>query len=85
MPGRVISDMINLPFADRSEAGRLLAEELLRLDLPSNVIVLALPRGGVPVGWEVANALGATLDVVIIRKLGVPSQPELAMGAIASD
>jgi putative phosphoribosyl transferase len=75
--------MIQLPFSDRSEAGRLLAEELVRYDLPSNVVVLALPRGGVVVGWEVANALGAPLDVVVVRKLGVPTQPELAMGAIA--
>lgn len=75
--------MIQLPFSDRSEAGRLLAGELLRYDLPSNVIVLALPRGGVPIGAEVAHALGAPLDVVIVRKLGVPTQPELAMGAIA--
>jgi predicted phosphoribosyltransferase len=74
-----------LPFEDRSEAGRLLAQELLRHDLPANVIVLALPRGGVPVGLEIAKALGASLDVVIVGKLGVPSQPELAMGAVASD
>lgn len=76
--------MIYLPFSDRTEASRLLAEELLRYDLPTNIIVLALPRGGVPVGRQVATALGAPLDVVIVRKLGVPAQPELAMGAIAS-
>jgi predicted phosphoribosyltransferase len=76
--------MIQLPFADRAEAGRLLAAELATLKLPSNAIVLALPRGGLPVGLEVAKMLRAPLDVVIVRKLGVPWQPELAMGAIAS-
>ena len=79
-----MSDMIHLPFADRAEAGRLLARELLRQDPAANAIVLALPRGGVPVGVEVAKAIAAPLDVVIIRKLGVPSEPELAMGAVAS-
>jgi len=76
--------MIQLPFADRAEAGRLLAAELAMLRLPANPIVLALPRGGLPVGLEVAKKLRAPLDVVIVRKLGVPWQPELAMGAIAS-
>jgi predicted phosphoribosyltransferase len=76
--------MIHLPFADRTEAGRLLATELARYNLRENVIVLALPRGGLPVGWEIAKAFGAPLDVVIVRKLGVPWQPELAMGAVAS-
>ncbi|MBZ5635618.1 MAG: phosphoribosyltransferase [Acidobacteriia bacterium] len=76
--------MIQLPFADRAEAGRLLAAELAMLKLPASVIVLALPRGGLPVGLEVAKKLQAPLDVVIVRKLGVPWQPELAMGAIAS-
>jgi len=75
--------MIQLPFSDRAEAGRLLAAELASRELPENVMVLALPRGGVPVGWEVAKALRAPLDVVVVRKLGVPWQPELAMGAIA--
>jgi len=75
--------MIQLPFADRTEAGRFLAAELATPKLPADVIVLALPRGGLPVGWEVAKKLGAPLDVVIVRKLGVPWQPELAMGAIA--
>lgn len=76
--------MIQLPFADRAEAGRFLAAELATRKLPGNVIVLALPRGGLPVGLEVAKKLQAPLDVVIVRKLGVPWQPELAMGAIAS-
>jgi predicted phosphoribosyltransferase len=76
--------VIHLPFADRAEAGRLLAAELATLELPANVIVLALPRGGLPVAWEVAKELQAPLDVVVVRKLGVPWQPELAMGAVAS-
>lgn len=75
--------MITLPFSDQLEAGRLLGAELARHALPANVIVLALPRGGVPVGWEVAKTLHAPLDVVVVRKLGVPWQPELAMGAVA--
>ena len=76
--------MTQLPFADRVEAGRLLAAELVTHKLQGDVIVVALPRGGLPVGLEVAKVFGALLDVVIVRKLGVPWQPELAMGAIAS-
>ena len=76
--------MIQLPFTDREEAGRLLAAALGMMNLPANAIVLALPRGGLPVGLQVAKKLNAPLDVVIVRKLGVPWQPELAMGAIAS-
>lgn len=73
------------PFRDRVEAGQLLGQALSkRLRERSNLIVLALPRGGVPVGYEVARALGAPLDVFIVRKLGVPGHEELAMGAIAS-
>jgi predicted phosphoribosyltransferase len=71
-------------FRDRTEAGRLLAEKLTGYANRPDVIVLALPRGGVPVGFEVAKALKAPLDVLIVRKLGVPDQPELAMGAIAT-
>jgi predicted phosphoribosyltransferase len=71
-------------FRDRAEAGRLLAEELKEFAGQKDVIVLALPRGGVPVASEVATALDAPLDVFTVRKLGVPEQPELAMGAIAS-
>jgi predicted phosphoribosyltransferase len=71
-------------FRDRQEAGLLLARELATYAKFPNVVVLALPRGGVPVGFEVAKALHAPLDVVIVRKLGVPGQEELAMGAIAA-
>lgn len=72
------------PFRDRAEAGRRLARELSRYAGRSDVIVLALPRGGVPVAYEVARALGAPLDVLVVRKLGLPQHEELAMGAIAS-
>jgi len=71
-------------FRDRTEAGRLLGERLGDLARRTDVVVLALPRGGVPVGRQVARALGAPLDVFLVRKLGLPAQPELAMGAIAS-
>jgi predicted phosphoribosyltransferase len=71
-------------FTDRSEAGRVLAARLGRYAGRDDVVVLALPRGGVPVGYEVARALGAPLDVFLVRKLGVPGHEELAMGAIAS-
>ncbi len=71
-------------FRDRGEAGRLLAEKLAAFANRPDVIVLALPRGGVPVGYEVARALGAPLDVFLVRKLGVPGYEELAMGALAS-
>jgi predicted phosphoribosyltransferase len=71
-------------FADRTEAGRRLATELARYADRADVIVLALPRGGVPVGYEVARALHAPLDVFVVRKLGVPGHEELAMGAVAS-
>ena len=71
-------------FQDRFEAGRLLASKLTHMANRPDVVVLALPRGGVPVGYEVAKALNAPLDVFVVRKLGVPGQEELAMGAIAS-
>ena len=71
-------------FKDRYDAGRRLADALKSYAGRKDVVVLALPRGGVPVGYEVARALDVELDVLIVRKLGVPSQPELAMGAIAS-
>jgi predicted phosphoribosyltransferase len=71
-------------FRDRREAGRLLAAKLTAYANRSDVIVLALPRGGVPVADEVARALGAPLDVFVVRKLGVPGSEELAMGAVAT-
>src|SRR5262245_64917699 len=71
-------------FLDRAEAGRHLAAKLRDHAGRPDVVVLALPRGGVPVAYEVARALRAPLDVFVVRKLGVPGQPELAMGAIAS-
>lgn len=71
-------------FQDRREAGQVLADQLRDYGGRPGLLVLALPRGGVPVGWEVARALGAPLDVFLVRKLGVPGHEELAMGAIAS-
>ena len=71
-------------FRDREEAGRGLAARLMGFAGRGDVVVLALPRGGVVVGYEVAQALNAPLDVFVVRKLGTPGQPELAMGAIAS-
>jgi len=71
-------------FQDRFDAGRLLASKLRRFANRSDTVVLALPRGGVPVGFEVAKALNVPLDVFVVRKLGVPGYEELAMGAIAS-
>ncbi len=71
-------------FLDRTEAGQLLATKLQAYANRPDVLVLALPRGGVPVAFEVAGALHAPLDVIIVRKLGVPGEEELAMGAIAS-
>ena len=73
-----------MPFHDRAEAGRFLAGKLATYAHRPDVIVLGLPRGGVPVAAEVAHALGAPLDVFLVRKLGVPGREELAMGAIAS-
>jgi putative phosphoribosyl transferase len=72
------------PLRDRTEAGRLLADTLREYANRDDVVVLALPRGGVPVGFEVAKALNEPLDVFVVRKLGLPGQEELAMGAIAS-
>src|SRR6267378_8331191 len=71
-------------FRDRREAGRVLAEKLAAYANRPDVLVLALPRGGVPVAYEVARALGAPLDVFVVRKLGVPGYEELAMGAVAT-
>lgn len=77
--------MIELPFSDRLDAGNALAKVLSRraLNLGENTIVLALPRGGVVIGAAIANSLLLPLDVVVVRKLGVPWHPELAFGAIA--
>jgi putative phosphoribosyl transferase len=76
--------MESVRFRDRAEAGRYLAQRLSGYADRDDVIVLALPRGGVPVGYEVAKALGAPLDVFVVRKIGVPGHEELAMGAIAT-
>ena len=71
-------------FRDRTDAGQLLATRLAVYANRPDVLVLALPRGGVPVAYEVSRALHAPLDVITVRKLGVPGEEELAMGAIAS-
>lgn len=76
---------MNRQFQDRTEAGQLLARKLTAYANRSDVIVLALPRGGVPVGFEVAKALRVPLDICLVRKLGVPGRQELAMGAIAKE
>jgi putative phosphoribosyl transferase len=73
-----------MEFKDRRDAGRALAKVLRAWRGQPDVLVLALPRGGVPVAWEVAQALGAPLDVLVVRKLGFPGQEEYAMGAIAA-
>ena len=73
---------MTLRYADRAEAGRLLAKSLLR-HRGQSCVIYALPRGGVPVGFEIARALHAPLDLMLVRKIGVPYQPELAMGAVA--
>ena len=71
-------------YRDRREAGRVLGERLASLAGRQDILVLGLPRGGVPVAWEVARRLGAPVDVFVVRKLGFPGHEELAMGAIAS-
>src|ERR1700746_6201 len=73
-----------VPFLDRGDAGRQLAAAVGQYAGGRGAIVLALPRGGVPVGYEIARSLGIPLDVFVVRKLGVPGHEELAMGAIAS-
>jgi putative phosphoribosyl transferase len=78
------SSHLSVEFADRDAAGTALAERLKEYAGRSDVVVLALPRGGVPVAYQVARALNAPLDVFVVRKLGVPGHEELAMGAIAS-
>lgn len=81
-PGR-LNQTSARTFRDRREAGRVLAERLAEYRGADGLLVLGLARGGVPVAWEVAAALNAPLDVFVVRKLGVPQQPELAMGALA--
>ncbi|HYB54039.1 MAG TPA: phosphoribosyltransferase [Thermoanaerobaculia bacterium] len=76
-------DAVSLPFRDRAQAGRLLAERLRRYRERAGTVVLALPRGGIVPASEVASALHLPLDVIISRKLGAPGNPELAIGAIA--
>jgi putative phosphoribosyl transferase len=81
----MVEEMV-MRFRDRVEAGRHLAEVVRDAGIGrSDAVVLGLPRGGVPVAFEVAQSLGAPLDVIVVRKLGVPFQPELAMGAIGED
>ena len=80
--GRVA--IVTFKFSNRTEAGKMLAQKLTAYTNRKDVLIMALPRGGVPVGYEVAKALNAPLDVCIVRKLGVPGHKELAMGAIAS-
>jgi putative phosphoribosyl transferase len=80
----LIMSIEQLPFRDRHAAGRVLAELLGDYKGRDDVLVLALPRGGVPVGYEIAHALVAPLDVFVVRKLGYPGHEEYAMGAIAS-
>lgn len=74
----------NMPFRNRVHAGQLLAEKLMQYANREDVLVLAVPRGGVPVGFEVAQALHAPLDVFVLRKLGAPWHEELGFGAVAS-
>jgi putative phosphoribosyl transferase len=83
-PGGFLRRTPRRTFRDRREAGRALADELSAYRGKDGLLVLGLARGGVPVGWEVAAALGAELDVFLVRKLGVPQWSELAMGALAS-
>lgn len=75
---------VKIPFTDRVEAGQALAERLEQEGEWGDALVLALPRGGVPVAWPIAERLGLELDILVVRKLGTPGNRELAMGAIAS-
>jgi putative phosphoribosyl transferase len=78
-------DFPTIPFRDRADAGRILAEKLGHYANKKNAVVLALPRGGVPVAYPVAQALQVPLDVFVVRKLGLPGHQELAIGAIARE
>lgn len=82
--GRASRSHAALRFADRHAAGALLGEAVARLRIEAPVMVLGLPRGGVPVAFEVARVIDAPLDVMTVRKIGMPGQPELAIGAIAT-
>src|SRR5688500_16031747 len=73
-----------IPFRDRRDAGRKLAQKLTAYAGQPDLLILALPRGGVPVAYEVARALNAPLDIFLVRKLGLPGREELAIGAIAT-
>ncbi len=84
MRSRVPSQPAAALFENRADAGRVLANRLIRYAGDPGALVLALPRGGVPVAFEVSRALSLAFDIFLVRKLGVPRQPELAMGAIAS-
>jgi len=77
--------MAELPFRDRKDAGARLAEVLATMQIEPGAVVLGLPRGGIPVGYEIARGLNLQLDFLNIRKLGVPWQPEVAMGAVGED
>ena len=83
-PSRMLSSGSDQQFADRREAGRQLAAQLTAYKGLDNVVVLALPRGGVPVAYEIAQALDTPLDIFVVRKIGMPGHPEFAVGAIAS-
>jgi putative phosphoribosyl transferase len=83
-PSGFLRRAVTRTFRDRREAGRTLADELTPYRDKEGLLVLGLARGGVPVGWEIASALRAELDVFLVRKLGVPRWSELAMGALAS-
>ncbi|HEV2116297.1 MAG TPA: phosphoribosyltransferase [Terriglobales bacterium] len=78
-----VNEQSILPFRDRAEAGRLLGSALAAYASRTDVLVLALPRGGIPVACQVAKALAAPLDIFVVRKLGAPGDPELAIGAVA--
>ena len=76
------TSVMKTPLANRTIAGRALALDLMRMAFAGPVVVLALPRGGVPIGAEIARALGAPLDLLLVRKIGAPSQSELAVAAV---
>src|SRR5580658_10926728 len=81
----MFSHGVLMKFQDRAEAGKLLARELAEFQGRKDVLVLALPRGGVTVGYEIAKSLGAPFDVLVVRKIGLPLCPEMAIGALTFD